>query len=230
MSFSDKLDKNLESKYEKRLCDILQVPLEFIPKIKKALFKENINLEKFLELWEFCNEIDEKTYIQLYKYIIHTTSRDINMSCIITWKLFDHIVENQHYLKITSPKYHKIDEDYQLSTNLYQNKNNHNILADFFSLYKYSIDIDFYDKIYKWRDLDLYKYFADELIIQIPTKKSPFFFKKPYFRYILRKLKNYSKLIGKLILYYYKILDKMYKPGGVGYFKSEHNWRKNIFI
>jgi hypothetical protein len=233
MWFSDELDKDLESKYEKRICEILKVPIEFVPKIKKTLNEKSMNLERFLELWEFCNEFDEETYFQLYKklfrdiyYINPRINPIIDMSCLIFWKLFDHIVENQYHFKITSQKDRNINENYQLSTNLYQNKNKYNILAGYFSLYKYFIDISFYNNIYRI-DPELYDYFNENEIIFQSKKSIPFFFKKTYFRYLLNKLKNHTKLIGKLLSYYHKILEKRYQPGGIGYYEAENNWYNN---
>ena len=233
MWISDYLEPSFETLYEKKICKILEVPKEFIPEIKKTLVKKNMNLERFLELWEFCNEFDEETYLILYKKIfknISCVNPNINMSCLIFWKLFDHIVINQHYLKVVSKIYDEVDKKY-VYINFYQNKNGRNILTSYFSIYKCFIDLAFRNHRCDI-DVDLYSYFEKELFsmdknFNVSTRY-PFFFKKSYVRYLCKKLKTYSKIIGKLILYYHKILEQRYVPDGKGYRDAKYNWYLNL--
>jgi len=229
MWFADELESSIESKYEKKLCEILEVPKEFIPEIKKTLVEKNMNLERFLELWEFCNEFEEETYLDVYKKLFRDIScinPIINMSCLIFWKLFDHIVENQHYLKLNSKKYDENSKTY-IYTNLYQGKNGYSNLTSYFSVYKCFVEMAFRNNRCNI-DIQLYDYFERELCSLESTLRYPFFFKKTYFRYLRKKLKNHSTVIGKLILYYYKINEERYKPGGIGYYVSENSWNINF--
>jgi len=234
MWFSDDLDDNslIVQKYEERVCEILEIPKEFISNIKKSLHTKNLNLERFLEMWEFCNDVDDEVYNHLYTILYNDLleNKKLDTTFLIFWKLFDHILENK-IIKIDSNRsntfiYYRLSGSKKLK-----------ILDSCFSVYKYKVDM-FLVKYFS--DLDysklssVEKYLINDLnqtyISRPNCEPAPFIFKKTFFRYLIKKLKNYTKIIGKLILYFYRIIEKRYKPGGVGYIEAEKSWYSEFMV
>ncbi len=243
MWFSDDLDADsfILQKYEERVCDILEIPKEFTSNIKKSLQSKNLNLERFLEMWEFYNDVDDEVYNHLYTTLYNDLreNKKLDSTFLIFWKLFDHILENK-IIKIDSNKtntfiYYRLNGSKKNKKS--KNKDKFSILDSCFTVYKYKVDM-FLVKYFS--DLDysklnsVEKYLINDLnqtYISRPNCEAvPFIFKKTFFRYLIKKLKNYSKIIGKLLVYYYRVLDKRYKPGGVGYIEAEKSWYSEFMV
>ena len=47
-------------------------------------------------------------------------------------------------------------------------------------------------------------------------------------KYLFGKLRNFSKIIGKLILYYYNVMEKRYLPGNSGFYESKLSFENKL--
>lgn len=74
------------------------------------------------------------------------------------------------------------------------------------------------------KDINIKQFLNNELILN-----KPLFFKKSFYKYLKKKLFRYSKIIGKLTLFYYKILEKRYTPLNNGYLEAKHHFLSFIF-
>jgi hypothetical protein len=47
-------------------------------------------------------------------------------------------------------------------------------------------------------------------------------------KYLFSKLRKFSKIIGKLLLYYYSVVEKRYLPGNIGFYESKSSFENKL--
>ncbi len=208
MFFQDILDKDLQLREEQLLFQYLDVPIEIF-----NLVKGEIDTTFFLNFYYFYNELSETDIYQQifgkYRYYFH----------IIQLKLFDYLVLNDK-MKLN----HK---DCWITEN-FENENNTDFsyICNYFknpliSNYKTMMDLNFKNVYFLMDEKPkiIREYLEKEMVF---NKK--FFFKSTFRQYLRKKLRKYSRYVGKLMLYYKQILHNRYAPNGKGYFEAKDNF------
>ncbi len=203
MFFQDILDKDLQLREEQLLFQYLELPIEIF-----NIIKGEIDTTFFLNFYYFYNELSETDIYQQifgkYRYYFQ----------IIQLKLFDYLVLND---KI------KLNHKNELIT---ENNTYFSYICNYFknpliSNYKTMMDLNFKNVYFLMDEKPkiIREYLEKEMVF---NKK--FFFKTTYRQYLRKKLRKYSRYVGKLMLYYKQILHNRYAPNGKGYFEAKDNF------
>ena len=204
MFFQDILDKDLQLREEQLLFQYLELPIDIF-----NLIKGEIDTTFFLNFYHFYNELSESDiYQQMFakhRYYFHITQL----------KLFDYLVLNDKM---------KLNHKNELITENFEN--NFTYICNYFknpliSNYKAMMDLNFKNVYFLMDEKPkiIREYLEREMVF---NKK--FFFKSTFRQYLRKKLRKYSRYVGKLMLYYRQILHNRYVPNGKGYFEAKDNF------
>ena len=205
MYFHDILGNELQIREEQLLFQYLNLPLDIF-----NLIKGEIDTTLFLNFYYFYNELSESIiYEQMFgkhRYYFH----------ISQLKLFDYLVLNDK-IKLNNKGYLITEkyEDFTYISNYFKNP--------LISNYKTMMDLNFKNVYFLMDEKPkiIREYLEREMVF---NKK--FFFKSTYHQYLRKKLRKFSRYVGKLMLYYKQILDNRYAPNGKGYFEAKESFNK----